>query len=348
MTGIADVARLAGVSKSTASRALTGAGYVSDDTRRRVSEAAASLGYVPSTSAVSLATGRLQTIGVLVPALTPWFYAEVVQGINAAALECGFDLTLYEARPGSDQRRRVLADVLPRRRFDGLIAVGLEPQDGELPALRALGRPLVRVVGRTGDTSVVSIDDPHAARRATEHLLTLGHRSIAFLGGGIDVHGAYVEGLRLRGYADAMAEAGAADRARHVRSAVSLPGGYAAAVDLLGDARDRPTALVAVSDEVAIGAIIAARRLGIPVPGELSVVGIDDHLYAEMFSLTTLQQRPREHGARAVELLLAALADPGAGPVEISVQARMIVRSSTAPLDPSRAVVVSDTNLQRG
>jgi DNA-binding LacI/PurR family transcriptional regulator len=347
MSGIADVARLAGVSKSTASRALSGAGYVSDDTRLRVTEAAASLGYVPSTSAVSLATGRMRTIGVLVPALTPWFFAEVVEGVQAAALDRGFDLTLYEARPGSDQRRRVLEDVLPRRRFDGLIAVGLEPEDRELEQLSSIDRPVVRVVGDPGITSVVSIDDPHAARRATEHLITLGHRSITFLGGGVDAHWSHVDGLRLGGYTDAMRDAGLAAHIHHVRSAVSLPGGYAAAADLLGDVRARPTALVTMCDEVAIGAIIAARRLGIAVPGDLSVIGIDDHIYAEMFSLTTLQQRPREQGALAVDLLLNALDDPDAAPTHANLQARLIVRSSTAALDPARAVAVSDTGLQR-
>lgn len=348
VSGIADVARLAGVSKSTASRALTGAGYVSADTRRRVAEAAASLGYVPSTSAVSLATGRMGTVGVLVPAITSWFFAQVVEGVQSALLESGLDLTLYEALPGSSARRRVLEQVLPRRRFDGLIAVGLEPGDGEHEQLRAIGRPVVRVVGDPGGTGVVSIDDTHAARRATEHVLALGHRAVTFVGGGVDEHWAHVDGLRLSGYEQAMSAARLGDRVRHVRSVVSLPGGYAAAADLLGDARVRPTAIVAVCDEVAIGAIIAARRLGIAVPGDLSVVGIDDHEYSEMFSLTTLHQSPGEQGRTAVELLLRAIADPAAPPADIRLRARLVVRSSTAPLDPARSVAVSDTALGRG
>jgi DNA-binding LacI/PurR family transcriptional regulator len=348
MNGISEVARLAGVSKSTASRALTGSGYVSEQTRRRVAEVAASLGYVPSTSAVSLATGRMQTIGVLVPTLARWFFAEVIEGIQSALLEHDLDLTLYEAPPGTEDRRRVFDDFLPRRRFDGLIAVGLEPAEGELEQLRRLGRPLVSVVGTTGETSVVSVDDVHAARRATEHLIALGHRAIVFLGGDSDKHFAHVDRLRLRGYQEAMTDAGLGDLARHIRSSVTMPGGYAAAVDLLGETRLRPTALVAVCDEVAVGAIIAARRLAIPVPGELSVVGIDDHEFAEMFSLTTLQQVPREQGRAAVDLLLRAIEDPDTGPADIRLQARLVVRSSTAPADPALAVAVSDTGLGRG
>ncbi len=348
MSGIADVARLAGVSKSTASRALTGSGYVSEDTRRRVAEAAASLGYVPSTSAVSLATGRLQTVGVLMPTVSRWFFAEVLEGIQSALLERDLDLTLYTARPGTDDRRRILDVFLPRRRFDGLIAVGLEPSDSELASLQRIGRPLVSVVGEPRECSVVAIDDVHAARRATEHLIALGHRAIVFLGGDADDHWDHVDRLRLRGYEEAMADAGLGDLARHVRSDVTMPGGYAAAVDLLGEARDRrPTALVAACDEVAIGAIIAARRLAIPVPGELSVVGIDDHEFADLFSLTTLEQVPREQGRAAVAMLVRAIEDPEAQPEDIRLQARLVVRSSTAPADPSLSVAVSDTGLGR-
>ena len=130
------------------------------------------------------------------------------------------------------------------------------------------------------------------------------------------------------------------------RPAVSLPGGYEAAVDLLGDIRRRPTGIVAVCDEVAIGAIIAARRLGIQVPSDLSVVGIDDHEYAEMFSLTTLRQVPREQGAAAVEHAAGAAGDPPAAPAEVLLTARLIVRSSTGPVDPQSSAVTAGTRLR--
>ncbi len=347
MAGIADVAALAGVSKATASRALTGSGYVSASTRQRVRAAAEQLGYVPSTSAVSLATGRTQNIGVVMPYVNRWFFAEVLEGIQQALLERGLDLTLYDAKPGTAGRARIFDDFLARKRFDGLIAVGLEPEDRELEQLVQIGRPIVSVVGTGDEASLIAIDDDYAARRATEHLLGLGHTEIAFLGGGTGIHWAQVDKQRLSGYQSAMAEAGLSDRARHVRSEVSLPGGYQSAVDLLGDARGRPTALVAVCDEVAVGAIIAARRLGIQVPGNLSVVGIDDHEYAEMFSLTTLQQVPREQGQAAVEMLLAHIADPARPTTSMRMHARLIVRSSTSALDAHSSAVL-DADLIRG
>ncbi|WP_243074090.1 LacI family DNA-binding transcriptional regulator [Microbacterium sp. SS28] len=328
MAGIADVARAASVSKATASRALTGSGYVSEQTRARVVEAAASLGYVASTAAVSLATGRTRNIGVVMPYVSRWFFAEVLEGIQDALLRHGYDLTLYDARPGTEGRTRVFDDFLARKRFDGLIAVGLEPSDNELGRLVSIGRPVVSVVGPPSEAGVVALDDLHAARRATEHLLGLGHTRIAFLGGGGE-HQAFVDATRLRGYAVTMEAAGV--EPHHVPSAVSLPGGYAAAVDLLGDTRERPTAIVGTCDEVAIGAIIAARRLGIPVPSSLSVVGIDNHEYAEMFSLTTLEQSPQAQGARAAEMLLQRLREPDVPMAEVRLQATLILRSSTAP-----------------
>lgn len=333
MAGIADVARAAGVSKSTASRALTGAGYVSDATRARVRDAAAALGYVPTTSAVSLVTGRTQTIGVVMPWLDRWFFAQVLEGIQDALLEHRYDLVLYGAPPESAARREMFENFLARKRFDGLIAVGIEPNARELERLVAFGKPVVSVGGYDVGTNAVSIDDVAAARIATDHLIELGHRVIAFLGGDADKRRtSFGDARRWEGYLSAMRDAGLEASARHVHSAVTMPGGYGAAVELLGDRRTRPTAIVGVCDEVAVGAIIAARRLGIRVPERLSVVGIDDHEYAEMFSLTTLQQRPHQQGRTAVQLLMWQLDDPAAPTHRIYEASRLVVRNSTAPV----------------
>ncbi|WP_137843170.1 LacI family DNA-binding transcriptional regulator [Microbacterium sp. 2FI] len=341
MGGIADVARAASVSKSTASRALTGAGYVSDETRARVRAAAEALGYVATTSAVSLVTGRTQTIGVVMPALDRWFFAQVLEGIQDALLERRYDLALYGAQPGSDARREMFEHFLARKRFDGLIAVGIEPSARELERLVSFGKPVVSVGGYDVGTNAVSIDDAAAARIATEHLLGLGHRSIAFLGGDPDGHRtSFGDAHRLEGYIDAMRDAGCAASIQQVRSAVTVPGGYGAAVELLGDRRTRPTALVGVCDEVAVGAIIAARRLGIRVPEGLSVVGIDDHAYAEMFSLTTLQQKPHQQGRAAVQLLMWQLDDPAAPTHRIYEASPLIVRNSTAAIDDDASAIV--------
>lgn len=341
MAGIADVARAAGVSKSTASRALTGAGYVSEATRARVKDAAAALGYVATTSAVSLVTGRTQTIGVVMPSLDRWFFAQVLEGIQDAVLEHRYDLVLYGAPPESAARREMFDHFLARKRFDGLIAVGIEPSAHELERLIAFGKPVVSVGGYDAGTIAVSIDDEAAARIATEHLVGLGHRDIAFLGGDPDGRRtSFGDGRRLDGYLAAMRDAGLEASVRHVHSEATMPGGYGAAAELLGDRRTRPTGIVGVCDEVAVGAIIAARRLGIRVPERLSVIGIDDHAYAEMFSLTTLQQRPHQQGRAAVQLLMWQLRDPEAPTHRVYESSPLVVRNSTAAVDDAASAIV--------
>lgn len=343
MAGIADVAHAAGVSKATASRALSGTGYVSDATRARVRAAAKELGYVPTTSAVSLVTGRHRTVGVVVPALDRWFFAQVLSGVQEALLERGYDLALYGAPPESPARKEMFEHFLARRRFDGIVAVGIEPSTAELDLLHAFGKPVVSVGGSDTGTAAVSIDDHAAARIATEHLLSLGHRAIAFVGGDPDRQWmTFGDGRRLEGYRAAMRDAGHGDEVRHVRCEATMPGGYGAAVDLLGDRLHRPTAIVGVCDEVAVGTIIAARRLGIRVPERLSVIGIDDHEYAEMFALTTLQQRPHRQGRTAVELLLAEIEGTAAGPGRVSEPARLIMRNSTAALNDDASAIVGN------
>jgi DNA-binding LacI/PurR family transcriptional regulator len=341
MAGIADVARAAGVSKSTASRALTGGGYVSQSTRERVRDAAAALGYVPTISAVSLVTGRTQTVGVVMPSLDRWFFARVLEGIQDVLLEHRYDLALYGAPPESAARREMFERVLARKRFDGLIAIGIEPNARELERLVAFGKPVVSVGGYDVGTNAVSIDDEAAARIATDHLIGLGHREIVFLGGDADGHRtSFGDGRRLDGYLSAMQDAGLAASARHVQCEVAMPGGYSAAVELLGDRRTRPTAIVGVCDEVSVGAIIAARRLGIRVPERLSVVGIDDHAYADMFSLTTLQQRPHQQGRAAAELLLRQIDEPDSPTHRLYEPSPLVVRNSTAPVDDDASAII--------
>ncbi|GGD83891.1 LacI family DNA-binding transcriptional regulator [Microbacterium murale] len=330
MSTIADVAARAGVSKATASRALSGHGYVSDKTRASVSLAARELSYVAHSSATSLATGRTLTIGAVVPTIGRWYFSELLTGVQDALLAHDYDLALYCVPDGSPARDRVFDVVLPRRRFDGIIAAGVQPRSHELDRLAGLERPLVSVGPYHASTSSVSIDDAAAARIATEHLIDLGHTTIAFIGAADDAHAGFGDTRRLHGYREAMRAAGLSGRISVNPSASDMPSGYQSAVDLLGNRRTRPTAVVGVSDETAIGAIIAARRLGIAVPTELSVVGIDDHQHAEMFALTTIRQQPREQGAQAVDLLLRQLEHPGADIEHIVAASALVVRNSSA------------------
>lgn len=343
---ISDVAALAGVSKATASRALTGRGYVSAETRERVVQAAATIGYVASPIAASLSTGRTLAIGVLTSFLNRWYFGEVLEGAESALRARGYDLTLHHLPPDSPERDRIFDAYLTNKRFDGMISIGIEASQDEITRLLANPRPLVSIGGNIRGAHSINIDDQALGREATEHLMTLGHTRIAHITGhDAELQTDTVHGRRLAGYLAAMEEAGLTS-AVHVLPAVhSLPGGYEAAAQLLRDARVRPTAVFASTDEVAIGIIIAARRLGITVPAELSVIGIDGHSYAEMFALTTFEQEPRAQGARAVEILLQDLEDdrpdrvqgqedPARGTSEVHWPTRLVIRQTTTRPEP--------------
>ncbi len=331
MSSIADVAARAGVSKATASRALSGRGYVSEDTRQRVEDAAAALAYVAHSSATSLATGRTQTVGVVMPLVDRWFFAEVLSGIQQALFALDYDLALYGIPGDALSRERLFTTMLPRRRFDGIIAVGIQPDAVELEHLRRAQRPLVSVGPFSDSVTSIAIDDRAAGRIATEHLIELGHTDIAFLGAsGTAYPHSFGDDRRIDGYREALASAGLSSAARIVDAAPTMPGGYAAAAELLGDRRGRPSAIVGVCDEAAIGAMIATRRLGIAVPTELSIIGIDDHQHAEMFSLTTIRQAPREQGVDAVRMLLERIEHPDAPLGQVVASSALVVRASTA------------------
>lgn len=333
MSILADVARIAGVSKSTASRALSGRGYVSDDTRRRVEGAAAELGYVVSSAAASLVTGRTRNVGVVIPYINRWYFAEVLEGIESALIRAGYDLTLYRLSTDRELRRRVFDYFLVRKKVDAVISVAIDLSPHEVQMLLSLGKPLVGIGGRIEGIPSLSIDDVETARLATEHLLSLGHRRIMHVGGDQNEQMDFrVHSQRYTGFSQAMQAANVTIDDDFRDADFSIEGGYAVGLAVLGDPRTRPTAIFAGCDEIAIGITVAARQLGIGIPAELSIIGVDGHPLAEMFGLTTLAQQPGAQGARAVDLLLNQLehADAPAPDEHVLLPTALTVRTSTA------------------
>jgi DNA-binding LacI/PurR family transcriptional regulator len=331
-TGMEDVAARAGVSTATVSRALRGLPHVSEETRRRVLAAAEELDYVISPTASRLATGRTGSVGVVVPYVGRWFFGQVVAGAALELRAAGLDLLLM-AIPDEPSRRRFFEEMPLRRRVDAVLTVALPLRVDEVESLRALEVPVTFVGSTAEGVSSVGIDEVAGARVAVQHLVNLGHERIAMIGGGEESLAFTVPAERRAGYRAALRAGGLGVDARlDVPGDYTPSGGQRAMADLLA-MRDPATAVFVQSDEMALGAIRAVRRAGLRVPGDVSIVGFDDHELAEYTDLTTVAQPVYEMGVRAGRQIRAAL-DGGAPTAEI-LPTHLVIRGTTAPRVPA-------------
>lgn len=331
---INDVARAAGVSASTVSRALRGLPGVSDGVRAQISAVAGRLGYTASRSASSLASGRTHTIGVVVPYVGRWFFGTVLDAAEQVFSTAGYDVLLYNL--GSPETRKRFFTRMPaRKRVDAVLSL-LIPDEKESAALRSLGVPLAGTVGgpRPGFT-VVGIDDRAGAESAVRHLVNLGHRRIGMISGSSGPLHWTTPIQRRRGYLDVLADAGTEhDPALEADGGYTVDGGERAMTELLAASRP-PTAVFAQSDEMAMGALRALRRHRLRVPDDVSVVGFDDHELADVIGLTTVAQPVAAQGTEAARLLLRQLDEPEARPSRhVRMPIRLVLRETTAPPQP--------------
>ena len=331
MTSIKDVARDVEMSTATVSRALRGLQGVSEETRERVLESSRRLGYVPSPSAAGLASGQTRTVAVIVPRVTQWFFAAIVQGAEEVLRERGYDLLLYNLAGDASARHRVFETSLLTKRVDAVLVLSLKPSPDELGRLSQLGRPVTIVGADMPGWATVRIDDQEAAAAATRHLLDLGHEQIAYIGGATEgVLDFTAPSARLAGYRCTLEQAGVPLRGDlEADGEFTVAGGLRAARRLLA-LDDRPTAVFAASDEMAIGALRAARELDLRVPEDVSVIGIDDHEMASYFDLTTVAQPVHEQGRVAATQVLAALGDEDWRPEQVILPTELIVRRTTS------------------
>ncbi len=348
MASIEDVARATGVSTATVSRALRGLASVAEPTRARVQLAARSLGYVPSAAAASLASGRTKAVGLLTPHVSRWFFAVCIETVEAVLRTHGYDVLLVQLPPGGrtspgpsrtlpPSRPMLSADLL-RKRVDATIVLTLPLVPDEVTVLQGLGHDLVYVGGVVPGLRSVGIDDVAVGQAATEHVIGLGHTDVAFVGGSLSPGDWAPPQERFRGYQRAMALAGLPEK--DVLSAdLTVADGRRVVRDLLR--RDRlPGALVCSSDELAIGVLHELRQAGVPVPGRVSVIGVDDHPHAELHDLTTIAQPVAEQAELATRWVLASLHGTGgpddglsgAPPEAQRLPTRLVVRGSTGPV----------------
>jgi LacI family transcriptional regulator, repressor for deo operon, udp, cdd, tsx, nupC, and nupG len=275
----------------------------------------------------------MRNVGVVIPFLNRWFYGAVVEGAESALLAQGYDLTLYNLGGSAEERRSVFEHFLLRQRVDAVIAVSLELTEAEVSRLHGVGKPMVGVGGPLPGVRTLSVDDIAVSRLITDHLIALGHRRIAHIGGDATIEmDFHLPTNRRFGYQQSLEAAGLPIDPLLFRPAnFSIQEGYAAAKQLLGAPGDRPTAIFAASDEMAIGAILAARDLGLDVPRDVSIVGIDDHSLADFFGLTTVAQYPERQGRMAVDVLMTELlGHDEVHALDTPLPFDLVVRSSTA------------------
>jgi LacI family repressor for deo operon, udp, cdd, tsx, nupC, and nupG len=335
---IEDVAASAGVSVATVSRALRGLPNVAIHTRERIEKIAAELDYRADPAASRLAAGRSRAIAVAVPMLDVWYHSHVVAGVEAVCAEAGYDTVVVGiGAPGGG--RRVLDVAGPiYRRVDGLICVDVRLTDDELVRLQN-ERMAIVYIGPDGGPGVPSlgIDDIEVGKLATGHLLALGHRRIGLIHGQPDDPYSFtVPHRRQQGYEAALRAAGIEpDPALVAPGYFAIEGGYDALNTLL-DLADPPTAVFAISDETAFGALWAARERGVSVPGELSIIGVDDHDNAPVVGLTTVHQDVPEHGAHAARIVFDLLTGIDPPTMRLNAPIRLLERTTTAAAPPAR------------
>jgi DNA-binding LacI/PurR family transcriptional regulator len=323
---IAEVARHAGVGVATVSRVLNGSPAVREQTRQRVLDTIAELGYAPNPAARALSTGRTLSVGVVAPFFTRPSVIERLRGISHVLAGAGYRMVLFDVeRPGQDAE---FFRTLPGG-LDGLLSISLCPPDADLDRFAAAEVPVVLVDYPHERLPSVHTDDVAGGRTATEHLLELGHERIAFLGDfEHNYHGFTSSAMRRVGYQEALYSAGLEVDLELVRRASHGREPAAVLTRELLEMTDPPTAIFAASDTQAMGVLEAADELGVAVPDDLAVVGYDDIETARYAGLTTIAQPLEESGAVGAHLLLSALEGGETSGRQLPV--RLVVRSSTA------------------
>lgn len=332
---IRDVARLAGVSPGTVSRVLNDNPLVAEATRARVLQAVAELDFKPNLIARRLSIRKTLRIAVIVPFFTRPSTVERLDGIVNSLSESQYDVLIHNVKT-PDQRDHYFRQVPHREHVDGVIIVSLPPLPEQIDFLAHCGVPVVFLDTHPpvleGFDRVVA-QDVNGGQLATRCLIALGHRRVGFIGDLPTLAFQFTSSPdRAKGYQQALQEAGLSCRPEYyaedqhgratarsqARAMLALP--------------QPPTAIFAASDTQAMGALAAARELGLRVPDDLSVIGYDDIEIAEFLGLSTVCQHLYQSGQAATELLLERIVDPQLEPRTISQPVEVITRSTTGRL----------------
>ena len=310
-TTIYDVAEKAGVSIATVSRVLNTPHRVNEKTRQRVMQAIDQLAFVPKAEASARARQNSYRIGVLAPFFTYPSFVQRLRGVASVVNGSEYELVVYSIDSALHYQGQL--ESLPvAHRIDGLIIMSLQLSDEAAERLLRNELHTVLIESQHPSFSGVEIDNIGGGRLAAEYLIEKGHRRIAFVGIDTEIPGCTLptSAMRLTGFQAKLKEVGLPLLDSYVRNAPNdMEAAYAQAQMLLTLA-DRPTAIFAASDLLAIGVLKASRELGLKTPEEVAVLGFDDLDIADYLGLTTIRQSLDESGRVAVELLFGRLADP--------------------------------------
>jgi len=325
---IKDIARMAGVSHSTVSRALHNSPLVTRATVEEIQKIARDVGYRASAVARGLVTRKTRTIGVVVTTVTDPWVGEVLSAIELAAAD--HDYAVFLADSNADPaREKSVVQSFAERRVDGIVVTSSRVGALHTPMLSQMMVPIVLINNQHPGEFVhsVMIENQAASRQATEHLIGLGHRRIGYVG---DQFGHQSDAERFAGYREALEAAGVQFLPELVAHGDGKAEGGAPAMNQLLALASPPTAVFCYNDVTALGVLRAIHARGLRVPADISIVGFDDLFFAQYTQppLTTVRQPRRKMGQMAFESLLKLMS--GEDPAEIKVPAELIVRQSTA------------------
>ena len=331
MVGIKDVAREAGVSTATVSRALREMQHVNPETRAKIIAAAEKLNYTLNTSKHSEQRGA-NTVGIIAPYISRWYFAKVIQGAEHALSEAGIDLLVYNINQNED-RNRIFKDEYLKGRIDALISISVPLDEIEFQAILDLNIPTALIGTSDKRVSSIRIDDIAGARIATQHLVNQGHKRIGLIGGFSNNQYKFpVPRDRRAGFIEVLAESGIEfDPSLAVIGDFQISTSERVMGELLAR-RNRPTAIFCESDEMAIGAIHAIKKHGLKVPDDISIVGFDNHEMAEDFDLATIEQPVQMLGEMAAWSIMEKLKKPNSDMADLTLPTSLIVRNSTRKL----------------
>jgi LacI family transcriptional regulator len=327
---IKDVAKLSGVSTATVSHVINRTRRVSDKTKQRVLRAIENVGYTPNIHARNLASGRSRTLGLIISDITNPFFPDLVKSVQERALELGYDVVILNTNYEPDRDARYVQRLLELQ-VRGVMILTTEM---DLSVIERLSSRRISVVfldiGKVGPhTSNIRVNYERGVHQAVKHLLELGHRQIAFIGGPEHFKSAQ---FRLEAFLRTMKKHRDSLHTEPVicKGDFKLESGQEAVKEILS-LKNRPTGIIAANDLMAMGALRELARAGLQVPKDISVIGCDDTWLAKLTDpqLTTIVIPRAEIGAAAVEAVLHANSEEGRSGREIKIHTRLLVRGST-------------------